>query len=184
LPVRSTSEIARVAMFAALIGLSALVTVPFIGPVPFTLQPLVVLLAGMILGPRLGPTSVLVYLLLGLVAPVYAGGQAGIGVLIGPTGGYLVGFVVAASVTGLVARSGSPSLARFATAGLAGLVPVYVLGATWLALHLQIDSVWGVLAAGVLQFVPLDAVKALLAAGLACALVSSPLGLPSPDRLR
>jgi biotin transport system substrate-specific component len=182
LSLRSTPEIARVALFAALIGLGALVTIPFVGPVPFTLQPLVVLLAGMVLGPRLAPVSVLVYLLLGLVAPVYAGGQAGIGVLIGPTGGYLLGFVLAAWVTGVVAHRGAPTLARFTIAGLAGLIPVYVLGATWLALHLEITGVVSVLAVGVLPFVPLDILKVLLAAGLAGALVSSPLGLPALRR--
>jgi biotin transport system substrate-specific component len=184
LSVRSTPEIARVALFAAMIGLGALVTIPFVGPVPFTLQPLVVLLTGMVLGPRLGPVSVLVYLTLGLVAPVYSGGQAGIGVLIGPTGGYLVGFLLAAWVAGVIAHGGPPSFARFAVAGLAGLIPVYALGATWLAIHLEITSVWGVLVTGVLQFLPLDVMKALLAAGLAGALVSSPLGLPGLRRDR
>jgi biotin transport system substrate-specific component len=183
LVVRSTPEIARVALFAALIAVGALVALPF-GPVPFTFQTLVVLLAGMVLGPRLAPVSVLVYLLLGLVAPVYAGGQGGVGVLLGPTGGYLVGFVPAAWVVGVIAHRGSPSLTRFTVAGLAGLVPVYALGATWLALHLEMRGVWGVLVAGVLQFVPLDAVKALVAAGLARALVSSPLGLPALRRNR
>ncbi|MBN1916780.1 MAG: biotin transporter BioY [Verrucomicrobia bacterium] len=172
------------ALFAAMIGLGALVTIPFVGPVPFTLQPLIVLLTGMVLGPRLGPVSVLVYLTLGLVAPVYAGGQAGIGVLIGPTGGYLAGFVLAAWVAGIIAYHGPPSFAQFAVAGLVGLIPVYALGATWLAMHLEITSVWGVLVTGVLQFVPLDVVKALLAAGLAGALVSSPLGLPGLRRDR
>ncbi len=177
MPVRSTSEIARVALFTALIGLGALVSFPFLGPVPFTLQPLVVLLAGMALGSRLGPLSVLAYLMLGLVAPVYASGQAGVAVLMGPTGGYLVGFVAAAWIAGRIAHSGAPSFARFATAGLAALLPVYVLGAAWLATHLEITSAWEVLTIGVLPFVPLDAVKALVAAGLALALVSSPLDL-------
>jgi biotin transport system substrate-specific component len=145
---------------------------------------LIVLLTGMVLGPRLAPVSVLVYLTLGLVAPVYAGGQAGIGVLIGPTGGYLVGFVLAAWVAGVIAYRGPPSFTRFAVAGLAGLVPVYALGATWLAMHLELASVWGVLMTGVLQFLPLDVMKALVAAGLAGALVSSPLGLPALRRDR
>jgi biotin transport system substrate-specific component len=183
--VRTTAEIARVALFAALLGVSALVTIPFFGPVPFTLQPLVVLLSGMILGPRLGPLSVVVYLALGLIAPVYAGGQTGIGVLFGPTGGYLVGFVVAAWLTGKLSHAGTGgSLLRYFGAGLAGLVPVYALGAAWLGLHLEIANLWALLVAGVLQFAPLDAVKALVAAVMARALVSSPLGLRElrPDR--
>lgn len=177
MPVRSTTELAHVALFAALIGLGALVSVPFFGPVPFTLQPLGVLLAGMILGPRLGPVSVVVYLMLGLVAPVYASGQAGVAVLVGPTGGYLAGFAVAAWLTGRIAHAGPPSFVRFTSAGLAGLVPVYALGAAWLAWHLEIADGWGIMVAGVLPFIPLDALKALVAAGLALALVSSPLGL-------
>ena len=71
---------------------------------PFTLQVLFVLLAGMLLGPRLGGAERLAYLALGLVAPVYAGGTSGLGVLFGPTGGYLWGFLPAAVLTGAVVR--------------------------------------------------------------------------------
>jgi biotin transport system substrate-specific component len=184
LSTSSVPELSRVALFAALIAVGAFIAVPFLGPVPFTLQPLVVLLAGMLLGPRLAPLSVLVYLGLGLIAPVYAGGQAGLGTLLGPTGGYLMGFLLAAWVTGVVSWAGRPSLARFLLAGCLGLVPLYALGATWLAFHLEIDSLWGVLVAGVLQFVPLDVLKAAVAASLARALVSSPLGLLAPQRPR
>jgi biotin transport system substrate-specific component len=176
LALRTTPEIARVALFAALIAVGALVTVP-LGPVPFTLQPLVVMLAAIVLGPRLAPASVIVYLALGLVAPVYAGGQSGLGVLLGPTGGYLVGFVVAAWLTGEMAHRGSASITRFFAAGLIGLIPVYALGAAWLSLHLEIEGIWEVLVVAVLPFVPLDAVKAFVAATLAWSLVSSPLGL-------
>jgi biotin transport system substrate-specific component len=155
-----------------------------LGPVPFTLQVMFVLLAGLVLGPRLGALSVIAYLALGLVAPVYAGGTSGAGVLFGPTGGYLWGFVAAAALAGLAARgSDDPDLGRLVLAGLAGLVPIYVLGAAWLALQLHLDPA-AAIAAGVAPFVWGDVFKALAAALAARSMVNLPLGLPSPQRDR
>jgi biotin transport system substrate-specific component len=130
----TTREITYAALFTGLIAMGAFVALP-VGPVPFTLQVLFVLLAGMVLGPRFGVLSVLAYLLLGLVAPVYAAGASGFAALFGPTGGYLWGFVLAALVTGLVSQAGAPILPRLVGAGLLGLVPIYVLGTLWLALQ-------------------------------------------------
>jgi biotin transport system substrate-specific component len=164
-------------MLAALTAVGALISVPFVGPVPFTLQVLFVLLAGMLLGPRLGMLSTLTYLGLGLVAPVYAQGTGGIGALFGPAGGYLWGFVLAAGVTGWISRR-RPTFPGFAAAGLGGLVPIYLMGAAWLGWQLGGGAghiVW----IGVLQFVPGDVVKAAVAAAAATSLVSSPLGLPA-----
>jgi biotin transport system substrate-specific component len=172
-----TRDLAYAGLFAALTAVGALVSIPFVGPVPFTLQVLFVLLAGMLLGPRLGMLSMLAYLGLGLVAPVYAQGTGGLGALFGPAGGYLWGFVVAAGVTGAIARR-RPTFMGFLVAGLAGLVPIYVLGATWLGW--QVGGAAGhVIWIGVLQFVPGDLVKVAVAAAAATALVSSPLGLPA-----
>lgn len=178
MPRFTTRELTYTALFTALIAMGAFITLP-VGPVPFTLQPLFVLLAGLVLGPRLGALSVAAYLALGLIAPVYAGGTSGLGVLVGPTGGYLIGFVLGAAVAGAVSRTGKPGLARYVGAGLAGLVPIYALGATWLALSLQTTSVSVVLVGGVLQFLPLDIVKALVAGVAALSLARSPLALPS-----
>lgn len=178
----TTTDIAYGALFAALIAGGAFVVVP-LGPVPVTLQVFVVLLAGMVLGPRLGLASVVVYLVLGLVAPVYAGGGVGIGALLGPTGGYLLGFGLAVIVVGRLAHGGAPTLRRFVAAGLLGLVPVYALGATWLAVQLDLTPS-AALTAGVLPFVAVDVVKALLAAGVARGLVSLPLGPLAPQRDR
>ena len=156
--------------------MGALVTVP-VGTVPFTLQVAFVLLAGLTLGPRVGALSVFTYLCLGLVAPVFAGGASGAGALIGPTAGYLWGFLPAVLITGLVARHGRPSTARFVVAALAGLFPIYTLGATWLAVQQQLAP-WVAVSVGVLQFVPADLLKAAAAALAARSLVSLPLGLP------
>jgi biotin transport system substrate-specific component len=133
----TTRELAVAALFTALLSVSAYIAIP-VGSVPFTLQVYVVLLTGMALGPRLGALSVAAYLLLGLVAPVYSGGTSGLGVLFGPTGGYLFGFVAAAVAAGVIAGRPDAGLSRLLTAGLLGLVPMYVLGAVWLALQLHL----------------------------------------------
>jgi biotin transport system substrate-specific component len=182
MPRLTTADISRSALFAALIAGGAFAAIP-LGPVPFTLQVFAVLLAGMVLGPRLGTLSVLTYLTLGLLAPVYAGGASGLGTLLGPTGGYLLAFIPAVVLTGCVATRGAPSMPRLVTAGMLGLVPIYVVGAALLAVHLAL-SAGAAVSVGVLPFVAMDAVKALLAAAVARSLVSLPLGLPAVQRDR
>jgi len=176
----TTREIATAALFTALMSVAAFVAIP-VGSVPFTLQVYVVLLAGMVLGPRLGTLSAAAYLVLGLVAPVYAGGASGLGALFGPTGGYLWGFIGAALVTGLIAHRGERTVARLLVAGLAGLVPIYALGAVWLGVQLGLSAETAVVT-GVAPFVWIDVVKAVAAAFTARAVVSLPLGLPAVSR--
>lgn len=174
--VFSTKDLTYAALFTALLAAGALLAIP-LGPVPFTLQVTMVLLAGMVLGPRLGLLSVVAYLCLGLVAPVFAGGTSGIAVLIGPTAGYLWGFIPAVAVTGWLAQKSRPSLGPFMLAACVGLVPIYALGASWLAVQQHLSPSVAI-AVGVLQFVPLDVAKAVIAALAARSLVSLPLGLP------
>lgn len=89
-----------------LLALSAQVEIPLV-PVPITMQTFVVLVIGVAYGWRLGALTLLLYLVEGAAGlPVFAGGAAGIGVLVGPTGGYLLGFVVAAAVCGWLAEKG------------------------------------------------------------------------------
>jgi len=88
------------ALFGALTALGAYILLP-VPPVPITLQTLFLYLAAAVLGGALGAWSQIVYLLLGVIGlPVFAGGKAGLGVLTGPTGGYLAGFIPAAWLTG------------------------------------------------------------------------------------
>lgn len=182
MPRFTTSDVARSALFAALIAGGAFVTVP-IGPVPFTLQVFFVLLGALVLGPRLALLSVSAYLGLGLVAPVYAGGASGIGTLLGPTGGYLIAFLPAVVVAGALARGEAGSIRRSLAAGMLGLVPIYGLGASWLAWHLGLSAGAG-LSIGVLPFAAMDVVKATLAAAVARGLVNLPLGLLASQRDR
>ena len=170
---------AYAALFASLIAASAFLAIP-LGPVPFTLQVLVVLLAGLVLGPRGGALAVGAYLVLGLVAPVYAGGTSGLATLFGPTGGYLWGFVLGAFLAGSVARRTGTGLIGLTVAALAGLAPIYLLGTVWLALQLDLGA-GAAIAAGALPFVAADLVKAGAAALAARSLLSLPLGLPAPQ---
>src|SRR5512133_1411896 len=94
----ATHRLVWTALLAACIAAGAWLQLP-IGPVPVTLQPLFIVLAGFLLGPARGAAAVALYVLAGVLGmPVFAGGKAGLGVLLGPTGGYLVGFILAAAV--------------------------------------------------------------------------------------
>lgn len=161
---RPEVRLAVMAGFVLLTAISAKVSIP-LEPVPFTLQPMAVLFTGMMLGGRDGFLAQLAYvLLIALGAPIDARG-IGSAALFSPTGGYLVGFVVAAGVTGLLtARIGGRVLGRF-LAGLVGVVVIYAFGATHLVLYTGMD--WGrAWASGVAPFLVWDAVKAFLAGGL------------------
>lgn len=160
--------------FALLTALGALVQIP-VGPVPITLQVLFVLLSGLVLGSRLGALSQVEYLAIGFAgAPVFAGGKSGLIALVGPTGGYLAGFVVGAYLAGLVAESvARPGRIRFFLAGLLGTAAIYVSGMIWLSTWFAIGrgtnwmaemaSAWQF---GVLPFIAVDAVKAVVASGV------------------
>ena len=99
------SDLARVAVFAALVAAMALTPAIPIGPVPITLQTLGVALTGLCLGPWRGFAAMALYLVVGAAGlPVFSGGAAGIGVLIGTSGGYLLSFPLAALLGGFVAQ--------------------------------------------------------------------------------
>lgn len=116
------------ALFTALIAVGAFIRIP-IPVVPFTLQFLFTTLAGILLGPKLGAISVLLYILLGLAGfPVFAAG-GGIGYVFQPSFGYLIGFFFGAYVTGMIANKvQEPSLKRLLSANFSGLLLVYALG--------------------------------------------------------
>jgi biotin transport system substrate-specific component len=138
-PARGTSRPLRALLLAllgtALLTISAKIEVPFY-PVPMTMQTLVVLLLGMAFGARLGAATVLLYLAEGAVGlPVFAGTpdrDIGIAYMMGPTGGYLVGFVLSAAITGWLTerRRDWPALVLAVTAGT---VVVFIPGVLWLA---------------------------------------------------
>jgi biotin transport system substrate-specific component len=158
-----SAEMALACLFAALCCAGAYISVPLpIGPVPLALSNFFAVLGGLLLGPVWGAVSALLYVAAGAVGfPVFSGGRGGLAHLIGPTGGYLAGYIVGAAVAGLFARK--RSLRSAALGAIAGFAAVLVLGALGLYL-LSGLPVAKALAVGVLPFLPGDAVKAALAA--------------------
>ncbi len=161
-------NVARLAIAAlvgtALLTLSAKLQVPFF-PVPMTLQTYAALLLGMVFGPTLGSLAVLLYVFEGLIGlPVFAGSpERGVGVayLLGPTGGYIVGFVVAAWLIGLI-TSRTSNRWIVAIAATVSVTTIYLCGVTWLSGFVGWEQVWTI---GVAPFIPGEILKIALALG-------------------
>ncbi len=158
--------VAAVLVATLLIALGAQVRIPLpFSPVPVTLQTFAVLLTGALLGSRRGALAVLVYLAEGLAGlPVFAGWSGGVAHLLGPTGGYLLGFVAAAYVTGCLFERGWNAHPLTAGAALlAGNLALYALGLPWLALYVGAGRA---VALGLAPFVIGDAAKVVGAIAL------------------
>ncbi|HHY98083.1 MAG TPA: biotin transporter BioY [Firmicutes bacterium] len=167
-------EMIIAALFAAVIVVLSQISVAIpVSPVPITGQMLGVFLAGGILGSRLGSLSLLIYVLLGAIGlPVFAGAHGGITVLVGPTGGYIWGFILGSYVLGSIVKRCSPTgdtpgarkVAYISTAlgMLACLAIVYLIGTIQLAIVVGI-GLMRALVIGVLPFIPLDIAKLLIA---------------------
>lgn len=144
-------------------------------PVPVTLQVLAVIMSGLVLGGRWGAISQLQYLMLGIMGvPVFTGVIPGPAALVGPTGGYLLGFVAGAYVCGtLFERLNSRTSTAAWIAGIAGIVAIYSFGTPWLALWLKLsgrswgDCMIGAWRLGIVPFFGIDILKAVAASGLA-----------------
>jgi len=147
-----------------LLALASRITfyLPF-SPVPVTGQTFAVLFLGALLGSRRGALAVLAYLVEGIAGlPVFAGGLPGLAHLLGPTGGYLIGFVAAAYVTGALAERGWDRRVLTTVAALAaGNGVLYLLGLAWLAVFVGLQAAP---ALGLLPFIPGDLLKLALAA--------------------
>ncbi len=151
---------------AALTAAGAFVAIP-IGPVPIVLQNFFVLLTGLLLGSRWGAAGVGVYLAAGALGlPVFAGGTGGIGRLMGPTGGYLAGYLPAVFLVGFISSKARFRLAGDVLAGVCGSAVVYALGVSWLSFITGM-GIEKALLAGFFPFIPGDAVKIAAAAAAA-----------------
>jgi biotin transport system substrate-specific component len=155
-----------VVLGTALLTLSAKINLP-LPYVPMTLQTLVVLMIGAVYGWRLGTATILAYLAEGFLGlPVFAGPVGGLAPLVGPTAGYLVGFVAAALVTGWLSERGwDRSVPRLFAAMAIGHVMILALGFAWLALGLKLgaEKAWLV---GVAPFIAGSLVKNALGAAV------------------
>ncbi|MDY9926884.1 biotin transporter BioY [Methanosarcina sp.] len=159
-------------LFAALTAAGAYIQIPIpFSPVPVTLQVFFVLLAGSMLKSKWGSLSMIVYTLLGIAGlPVFAGGSSGIGVLFGPTGGYIFGFILAAYLTGKLSERaesvGKSGLAVNALNMSTGILVIYTLGVFQLMLVAEIEP-WKALALGAIPFLPGEIIKTSVAAYIA-----------------
>jgi biotin transport system substrate-specific component len=171
-------RIASVILLTALTAAAAQVSLPLpFTPVPFTLQPMVVLLGGAALGSRLGMSAQVLYLLAGIAGlPVFAASPAlpqGALRLLGPTGGFLWSYPVAAFVAGLLAERGFDRRSVSSVMAMAaGLAIIFACGVTWLALFARPVAVGfdAALRTGFYPFIPADIFKVLLAAAIMPAL--------------
>jgi len=152
-------------LFAAIIGILAQITIP-LPLVPITGQTLAIGLAATILGKRYGTLSVLVYILLGIIGvPVFSMMQSGLGVVFGPTGGYIVGFIPAAFITGWYIERFGLTLTHAVTANVIGMIITLTFGAVWLKISAEL-SWMSAFVGGVTPFVVVGVVKAVLAASI------------------
>lgn len=157
-------DVVLITAFSLITALAAQVAIPLpFTPVPITGQTFAVLLGGALLGAKRGALSMLLYLSEGAIGlPVFAGGSSGFAKLAGPTGGYLIGFVVAAFLVGALAERGWDR--RFWSAVAAMLIgegAIYLFGLSWLARFVPSGKVFTL---GMLPFLPGDLIKILLAA--------------------
>lgn len=171
----SARTITRCGVCVALFAVSAWITVP-VGPVPFTMQTFVLALLPQVMRTRDAFLTVALYLLLGAVGvPVFAGFQGGPGVLLGPTGGYLLGFAAGMPVAGTLAHACAlPRRARGVAAGAALLSVSYALG-TFQLMNAYALSAEAALAMAVVPFVVPDVAKVVASVGVAAS-VNQALG--------
>lgn len=162
-----TKKIIQCGIFTALIAISAFIRFPFV-PVPFTLQTMLVALAGLMMGAKAGAASCLIYLIMGLIGiPVFSSG-GGIGTLLSPTAGFLIGFIPCAFVTGL-ANNNKKSFPRAFLSALSGSIVMYITAITYTYAITNLVTGQGIAISTLLVsycavFIPSDIIKAAVAA--------------------
>ena len=170
-----TKAIVFTALFAALIAACAFISIPVPGtPIPIVLQNMMVVLSGMLIGPILGTASTLLFIIAGILGlPVFSGGTGGFAKIMGPTGGFIIGYAIAALVAGLILGrprlDGKKHIARIIIAAVCGFVVMYIPG----VLHFMnsLDKTFSeTMALCVIPYIPGDLIKMVL-----CILISIPV---------
>lgn len=166
MPIEKLRLVVLASLLAALTAVGAYIHIP-IGPVPIVLSTLFVLLSGLLLGSCWGLTSMALYLLVGAIGmPVFAGGKGGLAHFLGPTGGYLFGYVLASWLTGLISERSRGILIFEIFSVLIGSLAIYSLGLPWLKIVTRMS--WSkTLIVGMAPFLIGDGVKASVALILA-----------------
>lgn len=174
----ATKRIVFTALFAALTAVCGFISIPVPGtPLPIVLQNMMVVLDGMLLGPLWGAAAVALFVLSGLIGlPVFSGGTAGIARIMGPTGGFIIGYIVSALAAGLIARrpvmGKKAPMVRLALSALCGFAVMYIPG----VLHFMkvMDKTFSeTMALCVLPYLPGDAIKLVLSVVIAIPLRKS-----------
>ncbi|RJS59112.1 biotin transporter BioY [Bacillus sp. PK3_68] len=151
------------ALFAAIIGIFAQITIP-LPLVPITGQTLAVGLAATILGSRYGALAALLYMLIGAVGlPVFSGMSGGMGIIFGPTGGYIISFVLSAFFIGWYIEITKPTVLQAFLANIIGMVINLAFGTVWLKIFAELGWVEA-FASGFIPFIIGGIIKAFLAA--------------------
>lgn len=151
------------ALFAAIIGIAAQIMIK-IPPVPFTGQTLALMLTATVLGKRYGTISAILYVMMGMVGvPVFSGMLSGLGVIFGPTGGYIIAFIPAAFVIGWFVEKFGFSVIGSVTANIIGAMLILVIGTMWLKVFGNLD--WAAaFKGGMVPFIIPDILKAAVSA--------------------
>jgi biotin transport system substrate-specific component len=157
----NVKRLIRISMLTSILSILSIITIP-VGPVPVTLQTFGVLLCGYILGPIDGALSVIIYILIGIVGvPVFSGGKSGFEVVLGPTGGYLISFIISAAISGYASKKSS-ELLPLMLSGLLCMASMYVIGVPYLSLITGMSLRKAVMA-GAYPFILPDMIKMVLA---------------------
>ena len=162
-------QLAVCALFTALMCVVGPMSIQ-IGPIPITLTNLIIYLSVYLLGMKGSAVSTLLYLLIGATGlGVFSGFQGGIGKLAGPTGGYLVGFIIMVLICGFVMEKSRCNAVITGLGMVAGTLVLYVFGTVWFVLQMQCE-VWYALTVCVFPFIPFDIAKIVIATALGKAL--------------
>ena len=164
----SIRNITVTAMFVALTIVLSQIAIPLpFTDVPLSLATLAVFLSGAVLGPARGAVAQGIYVVMGLAGlPVFANFSGGFARVLGPTGGYIWGYIVAALFIGLIISKAGRRFWAYPAAMVTGLAGCYALGTAWYMIYAQID-LWAALALCVVPFLVGDAIKIVLASVLA-----------------
>ncbi|MEA1975858.1 MAG: biotin transporter BioY [Bacillota bacterium] len=156
------SRMIKIALLAALVSTFSYITIP-IPPIPFTAQTLGVMLVGLLLSPIDAIISISIFILLGTIGiPVFSGGSSGIGILFGPTGGYIFGFLLCAAFISYFKGDGKNLKRNLIVTLIGGIGIVYLVGVPWLAHSLNMNIAKAI-QVGAIPFLIGDIIKIILA---------------------
>jgi len=164
----TTRDLCTIGVFAAIITVVGLISIP-IQPVPMTLQTFIIPFAGVVLGKKKGSLAALIYVLIGMLGlPVFSGFKGGVGVLFGPTGGFILSFPIMAWLAGFGAERGKSGLQNvtYTTVGtVSGTLTNYLCGVVMFSIVMP-SSIKTAFLACVLPFILLDTIKVVMAVAL------------------